>query len=164
MSNKTVQVLGFIIDKDSHETHLVRKKSPEWQKGFLNGIGGMVLPNETPKEAMNRLALSEVAFPGIWEPFASIVRDDWECKVFYATYGPDEKKPSSIKEELVGKFHLSDVPYLAPMDRLVPGVTLLIHAALEKIGNRESPYVILKMDDGVKPHPIDETKNEDTPL
>lgn len=33
---------------------LVKKERPEWQKGFLNGVGGKLEKNESPLEAMIR--------------------------------------------------------------------------------------------------------------
>lgn len=47
-------VVGFIFDKDKNQVLLVEKKRPEWQKGCYNGVGGLIEPDETIRQAMVR--------------------------------------------------------------------------------------------------------------
>lgn len=48
-------VLGFAISLKENKIVLVKKNSPEWQKGLLNGIGGKVLDDqENFRQAMVR--------------------------------------------------------------------------------------------------------------
>jgi 8-oxo-dGTP diphosphatase len=47
-------VVGFLFSKDFKKIVLIEKKRPEWQKGFLNGVGGKIESNETPYQAMCR--------------------------------------------------------------------------------------------------------------
>lgn len=44
--------LGFAVC--DNKVLLIRKKKPEFQKGKLNGVGGLVEKNETPRQAMVR--------------------------------------------------------------------------------------------------------------
>lgn len=50
-------VLGFITDRK--RVLLIRKNRPEWQKGLYNGVGGLVLLDETQTDAMIREAKEE---------------------------------------------------------------------------------------------------------
>jgi 8-oxo-dGTP diphosphatase len=45
-------VLGFIFSKE--RVLLIQKAKPEWQKGFMNGIGGKINEFEHPHVAMQR--------------------------------------------------------------------------------------------------------------
>lgn len=45
-------VVGFITD--GKRVLLIRKNRPDYQKGLYNGVGGLVLENETPVETMIR--------------------------------------------------------------------------------------------------------------
>jgi len=47
-------VLGFAFDDAEKEVVLIQKQRPEWQKGYLNGIGGKVEKDEQPYDAMVR--------------------------------------------------------------------------------------------------------------
>lgn len=50
-------VVGFITD--GKRVLLIKKNRPDFQKGLYNGVGGLVLENETPVETMIRKAKSE---------------------------------------------------------------------------------------------------------
>ncbi len=52
--NYTDYVVGFLFDRKRKLVVLIEKKRPEWQIGFLNGVGGHVEFSETPAEAMER--------------------------------------------------------------------------------------------------------------
>lgn len=58
----TYYVLGFLFDKQHTEVVLIEKQRPSWQKGFLNGVGGHIEPNETPINAMRREFEEEADF------------------------------------------------------------------------------------------------------
>ncbi|MGE5578763.1 MAG: NUDIX hydrolase [Bacillota bacterium] len=47
-------VLGFMFSEDRRQVALIRKDSPEWQKGKLNAPGGKVEIGETPLDTMVR--------------------------------------------------------------------------------------------------------------
>lgn len=65
-------VLGFIFNCSRTKVLLVKKESPEWQKGYWNGIGGKIGDrswrlNESPLEAMQRECMEEVGYEYDWE-------------------------------------------------------------------------------------------------
>lgn len=47
-------VVGFAFDDKLLNVALIKKKKPEWQKGYLNGVGGKVKDGEGYHEAMTR--------------------------------------------------------------------------------------------------------------
>lgn len=50
---QTNYVAAFAID-DFNNVLLIEKKRPEWQAGYLNGVGGKIKYTETVREAMTR--------------------------------------------------------------------------------------------------------------
>ncbi len=71
-------VLGFLFTNNGG-VWLIRKSKPEWQAGFLNGIGGKIEPNETAINAMQREFIEEAGL--------IIPQNDWYC---YATISDDK--------------------------------------------------------------------------
>jgi len=70
-----VYVVGFCFSEDKKEVALIKKTHPEWQKGKLNGIGGHVLENEAPIDAMIREFAEEAGVlttPEHWNLFAEL--------------------------------------------------------------------------------------------
>lgn len=53
-----------IINQLSHQTLLVLKNKPAWQRGRLNLLGGKVEPGETPQEAAVRELFEESGLAG----------------------------------------------------------------------------------------------------
>jgi 8-oxo-dGTP diphosphatase len=47
-------VVGFMFSTDLQFVALIRKNRPEWQAGKLNGIGGKIEEDESPRDAMIR--------------------------------------------------------------------------------------------------------------
>jgi 8-oxo-dGTP diphosphatase len=62
-------VLGFMFNETADQVLLIRKATPDWQAGRLDGIRGKVADSETPLDAMVREFLEQT---GIlveeWEP------------------------------------------------------------------------------------------------
>ncbi len=70
----TAYVVGFAFDDDENVA-LVRKKRPEWQKGYLNGVGGKIEEGESSRAAMVREFEEETGL-GVpeheWEQFVAM--------------------------------------------------------------------------------------------
>lgn len=67
MSKKTM-VLGFLFSEKNTEVALIQKVKPEWQKGFLNGVGGKKEDGESLFAAMCREFEEETGmFVNSWE-------------------------------------------------------------------------------------------------
>ena len=59
-------VVGFAFTEDKQSVLLVSKLRPDWQIGFLNGIGGKIEDRETPLRAMNRECYEETGLILNW--------------------------------------------------------------------------------------------------
>ncbi|PIE78988.1 MAG: hypothetical protein CSA15_05000, partial [Candidatus Delongbacteria bacterium] len=47
-------VNGFMYSEDEKKIVLIKKNTPEWQRGLFNGIGGSIEAGESPEEAIVR--------------------------------------------------------------------------------------------------------------
>ena len=66
----TKYVVGFLFNEGLLEVLLIRKLKPLWQRGKLNGVGGKILPTESPLEAIRREFSEETGVrPPTWLPF-----------------------------------------------------------------------------------------------
>ncbi len=77
--------LGFVFNDEESRVLLLRKEKPEWQKGFLNGIGGHVEEGETFYDAMIREGIEEAKLDVTWQLFATTGSADWAMQCFRAT-------------------------------------------------------------------------------
>ena len=69
-------VVGLVFD-EAGRVMLIEKKRPDWQKGFLNGVGGEIKINETPLEAMIRECKEESGlFIDKWHLYDSVTFDN----------------------------------------------------------------------------------------
>lgn len=71
-----VYCVGFIFTPEFRDLLLIQKKRPEWQAGYLNGIGGKVERDETPVFAMTRETMEETGLIvplDEWRPLARLV-------------------------------------------------------------------------------------------
>lgn len=53
-SSNQKYTVGFIFDAELKRVLLVHKKSPEWMKGKVNGVGGKYEPRETTAACIRR--------------------------------------------------------------------------------------------------------------
>jgi len=70
-------VLGFAFDEKRSNVVLVKKNRPEWQAGFLNGVGGKVEEIDIDAfHAMSREFEEETgvaSFPSHWNYYATMI-------------------------------------------------------------------------------------------
>lgn len=116
-------VLGFAFEPNRNEVLLIEKTKPEWQAGFLNGIGGKVEDEESYTHAMTREFKEETGI--------STNEDEWSL-VGYLTIGnsssiaifainlPENKffSFSSPTEELVGSYSVQSISQLKTIDNI----------------------------------------------
>jgi len=81
-------VLGFYFMES--RVLLIERDDHTWQQGLINGIGGHIEKDETPRQAMEREFLEET---GIHIPFSSwryLMKvgnpEEWEMSIFYFTF------------------------------------------------------------------------------
>ena len=88
--NQYQYVVGFAFSKDLNYVLLVKKNRPEWQKGYLNGIGGKIEESDnSPIAAMYRECMEEAGIDLLWEELGIMegTNDDggeFKCYIFYA--------------------------------------------------------------------------------
>ena len=78
--------LGFMFSQDYENVVLIKKESPDWMKGLLNGVGGKLLNAEDPLNGMKREFKEETGLQhDSWTYFATINGDDFEVICFTTT-------------------------------------------------------------------------------
>lgn len=94
----TKYVCGFAFD-DNENVALIRKERPEWQKGFLNGVGGHVEEGEDSHEAMVREFKEEAGLiVSTWEHFVTLKGGIWSCD-FYRAFSVDLTAVKTMTDE-----------------------------------------------------------------
>jgi len=125
----TKYVVGFAFDQRETMVALMLKARPNWQRGFLNGIGGHVEPDEIsdPMAAMDREWDEETQGSDAvqWTLFAKITGDKFE--VYFYRGNSDklaELESGSEGEEIVvcaidelPENVISNLRWLLPMAR-----------------------------------------------
>lgn len=100
-------VVGFYFNSEVHErVLLIEKQRPKWQKGRLNGVGGHVESDETPRMAMNREFREETGV-GVglerWEKFCELSGtmdgEDFIVHFFTATRQEDDVDDRQMTDE-----------------------------------------------------------------
>ena len=94
-------VLGFMFNRYLTEVVLMVKERPAWQAGLLNGIGGHIEPDETPRMAMAREFLEETGCQTRiydWQPCFKMIRScgddgDFAVRVFRCIADVPSLKP-----------------------------------------------------------------------
>jgi len=105
---------------------LIRKVRPDWQKGFLNGIGGHIEDGETSQKAMAREFEEEtgLAVP-FWEFFVTLEGGDWFCD-FYRAFDVDLSMVKTMTDE-----HVVVMPVRPLPPDVVPNLHWLVPLALD---------------------------------
>lgn len=127
-------VVGFMFSYDEKEVVLVRKAKPEWQKGFLNGVGGKIEPDEGYIDAMVREFREETGMDTetyLWRKFARLVFTGGVVH-FYMTRGETGRCSTQPPQDGVWE-QIERVPVAAiPNMQTIPNLRWLIPLALDK--------------------------------
>lgn len=139
-------VLGFAFDESRDNILLIKKTKPEWQKGFLNGIGGKIEEGEWPEEAMIREFKEECGIDTTkrdWKEFAlmrSKADDGFNIWCYKAFLSHDLVKlyETTTEEEVLcftmAEFRENDLPLLS-------NIRWLVEAALDDNGGKSFELV-----------------------
>lgn len=94
-------VVGFAFTPSLKKVLLIRKNRPDWQAGFLNGVGGKIEPDETARAAMIRKFEEEtgIVHPS-WNEFAKLTGHGVEIHCF-RTIAKISTAVQTTDEELV---------------------------------------------------------------
>ncbi len=131
-------VVGFIMDPGYDKTVvLIKKNSPDWQKGKLNGIGGKIEWNERPMDAMIREGNEEAGVLCEWKEFCHLTDDKTYKVYFFVSLDPTAvKNAKTMTEEEIIKCDFYDLP-----DNTLWQLRWLIPLALD-IAIEDSPEII----------------------
>lgn len=150
-------VLGFVFDLYAKKVLLMKKKKPEWQAGFFNGIGGKVESDESDMidediyAAMTRECEEETSVKTHkldWRHFCTMQGlncpdGDWNvyCLALYLT-SPDMKVNFTTNEdELVVWFDLDHIQVMLP--KLLGNIPWLVNMALDhRVNGNFNPPLI----------------------
>lgn len=119
-------VVGFLFDPTKERVAVINKLSPEWQRGFLNGVGGKIEVGEDPHAAMVREFREEagVEIPS-WQLFAIITGKS--SKIYFYRAVGDLLQLKSMTPETVITITAAHVANC----RVVPNLKWLIPMATE---------------------------------
>lgn len=137
-------VCVFMFDPEFKKVILIRKEKPEWQKGFLNGVGGKVEKNEDSiHDAMSREFLEETGIETLsndWTVYATITGPSSKTLIpdyrvyFFFTTNEKYNDYVTMEEELVTCINVADLQN----HKTIPNLQWLIPMAIDnqvKIAN-----------------------------
>jgi 8-oxo-dGTP diphosphatase len=125
--------LAFILNKELDKVLLVKKKSPEWQKGKLNGVGGKFEEGENELQCIEREVFEET---GVKIPsekfvyFGFLGNDEWKAYLFVVQLSIDADFTQGV-EEIVW----CDTKNLP--ENVITNLSWLIPMAIDKIVGKE---------------------------
>lgn len=136
-------VLGFVFDMYAKKVLLMKKKKPEWQAGFFNGIGGKIESDEDKFAAIVRECQEETSVETHlhdWRHFCTMQGlmcpdGDWNvyCLSLYLTSPDDRHGFKTNESELVIWFDLIDLHVMLP--KLLGNIPWLVSMALDHRAN-----------------------------
>ena len=130
MTKRKEYVVGFVFNSDRDLVLLVRKERPDWQKGFLNGVGGLIEPEEGAYEAMVRECKEEagLVLTG-WEEFCRLSGKDY-IVYFFKNFVSD-KKLSLFKNLTDERLEIWNYPFIITRNKqILPDLLWLLPLAL----------------------------------
>ena len=123
-------VVGFAFSENLRAVLLIQKNHPDWQKGFLNGIGGKIEPKEKPLDAMHRECQEETGLGLVWIHRGVMCGtnndgSEFECHIFYA-YSDKIFKFQQKETEKLGIYFINHLH----MEKTIANVKALIQFGL----------------------------------
>lgn len=125
---KKKYVVGFAFSHDYDRVVLIRKNKPEWQAGFLNGVGGKLEDGEDYHDAMIREFKEEagITIP-FWHPISLLMFKDADVMFFKTELTiREEKEIYSVTGE---KVEIHNIVLLDVL-KTIPNLQWLIPMAL----------------------------------
>lgn len=125
--SRRMYTVGFAFNKERDQVALIKKNRPEWQSGYLNGIGGHKEPGETFLQCMAREFKEETGvYIKDWEHFATMEFDE-AIVSFYKAFDIDLSELRTTTDEPVVIFNIHDTPRY---NKLMYNIPMLIFMAL----------------------------------
>jgi len=133
-------VAGFLFSLCEQSVALIEKRTPEWQRGYLNGIGGKNETGETPCEAMAREFQEEAGLktaPENWTTFAIVTRPNHYEVHFMFSHDARIHEVRSQEQEQVCIHNPANLP-----KNVLPNLRWLIAMSLDKELDFSSPILM----------------------
>ncbi len=115
-------VVGFAIDIILEEVLLIKKLKPDWQKGFLNGVGGKCKDGEQAHNAITREFREEIGMCITnWRKFCVTKARDGEVHFFVAKVDkvdvgwPEDEQPVWVSYRPLPFMVIDNLNWLIPM-------------------------------------------------
>ena len=126
MPDKIRYCCGALYDTTLNLVVLIRKETPEFQKGYFNLVGGKLEAGETPLDAMVREFREEANLTITdWKQFCVFSGSDFEITYFYSTIDAEKFVDiKSLTQEQVVIWSISKgqhtLPLMANLDWAIP--------------------------------------------
>ncbi len=136
----TEYVLGFLFDSDKNNVALIEKQKPDWQKGYLNGIGGKIevedrlyvkTSNDAWAVAMSREFEEEAGVATdakSWRHFATLNGCGW---IVYCFTNADSDALEKVETKTNEQVHVVPVEVASEL-QVLSNLTWLIPMALDE--------------------------------
>lgn len=128
-------VVGFAFSPMKHQVLLIRKNKPDWQKGYLNGVGGKVGQGETPLQAMRREFYEEAGLRLRWTQFCQLSNPLRHGDVHFFNTICDLKDVKQMTDEVLEICMTDKIQTL----KVIPNLCWLIPMAMDP----EKPRVLV---------------------
>ena len=122
--------LGFMFDPSATKVALIRKNTPAWQRGKLNGIGGKTEKGETSLQSLVREFFEETGVKTThqqWRIFGCLQAPDFEVHVYTCFDAQIDLCQSTTNE----KVEILPINHPSIFAEGLPGVPCLILASLD---------------------------------
>ena len=124
-------VVGLLFSEDRSNMAVVRKLTPSWQHGLLNGPGGKIEGDETPYAAMRREFLEETGVAiSAWKPVVVLSSPRFEVH-FFAAFSDHVYRVKTMEAE---EIMCLPVERVLGQEQLIPGLRTQITIALDESG------------------------------
>lgn len=110
--------LGFAFSSGGEDVVLITKTNPEWQRGFMNGVGGKIEDNESPLACITREFVEETGVRlDEWREFCVITHADFQIHI-YRTFSDEIYKCTTTTEERINIIKVSQLNNYKILDNL----------------------------------------------
>lgn len=135
-------VVGFLFSHGATNVVLIRKERPDWQKSFLNGVGGKMYVGESPQRAISRECKEEtgiVVWPSKWKLnlIFNSPRDGVSNCYFLSAFTNQAFKAKTMTDE---EIIIAPVKFLQINKKLIPGLNWIIPLCLDQ--HLKEPLII----------------------
>ena len=117
--DKKYYVLGFLFSPDCKRVALIIKNRPDWQAGFLNGIGGKI--EESDHHALEAMIREFKEETGVlvdsWKFYAEMKGKEWVVYC-YTAFSNDIDKVKTMTDEKVIIVETNELYKLSILDNL----------------------------------------------